>query len=388
MAKILVIDDDKINVMFIRSVLERAFPDNDFLSVTSGKEALEIADDEKPDMILLDVLMPDISGFDVCRSLKKEEYFKSVPILMITGLDETGQKVKGFEAGASDYITKPINVDELKARVAAHLSIKKYHDELVRAQAALIESSKMSAVGTLAAGVAHEFNNILLMMSGYVQLDMESDDIEEIKKTLLIVQELITRGEKIVKGLLDFSRKDEYQKPTPTNLNDLLLQDIDLLKKELTKNSILLETNFADDLPTLDCFPGQISQVFINIIKNAIEAVEGCDEKRITIFSRMCNRSTDDCYQNECNLGLPCLQVVIEDTGRGISECVRDKIFEPFVTTKGVVGGGNDSSPGTGLGLSISYGIMQRHNGFILVKPRRSKGTKVILLFQMSKQDS
>ena len=390
---LLIVDDDNINLKLIENVLKNAHEDYSFLCASSGEEALAFVEKQKPDIILLDVLMPDISGFEVCKRLKGHDEYKTIPILLITGLDSVEQKVTGFKLGAADYITKPINADELKARVEAHLRIKKYHDELVKAnqkliktQSVLVENAKMSAVGSLAAGVAHEFNNILLMMGGYVQIYTGSDNVNELKSAFSILSELVERGENIVKGLLDFARKDKFQVKAVKNLAELLKQDLVFLKKELEANEIDIDTYF-DDVPNVACYPGQVSQVFVNVIRNAIDSMRKQSRRKLTIrVEKTTEQKTEQKNNPKRFLTEESVIISFSDTGSGILPEVRDKLFEPFVTTKGVLGGGNDSTPGTGLGLSISYGIMQRHDGSILMSDNSDKGTTVILSFPVTNE--
>lgn len=386
MRRVLIVDDDQVNLKFMEKVLKHSFPEYSFECVGGGQEALENVAANKPDIILLDVLMPDMSGFEVCKRLKAHQEYRTIPILLITGLDTVEQKVAGFKVGAADYITKPINVEEVKARVEAHLRIKTYHDELaltndklIKAQSALIESAKMSAVGSLAAGVAHEFNNILLMMSGYVQLYQENQDAADVASAFNVLSELIGRGEKIVKGLLDFSRRDDVQRKVSVDIREVLSQDLALLKKEIQKNSITVETTVPDELPNISCFPGQMSQVFVNVIRNAIDAMRDASPKTLKVELFVQDRPYKVMDDWPVKTGVDYVIVVFKDSGSGLPEDLTEKVFDPFVTTKGVLGGGDDSAPGTGLGLSISYGIMQRHQGAIHIENNDDCGAKVVL---------
>ena len=375
MTKVLIVDDDAVNAAFIKEVLAKAYPLYTYTIAGGGQEALDMISEDIPDIILLDVLMPVMSGFEVCERLKTDETLRSIPVLMITGLDSIEEMVKGFKLGAADYITKPINVEELKARVDAHLRIKQYHDELVRTQAALIESAKMSAVGSLSAGVAHEFNNILVMMSGYLQLYHTCDKTEDLQKTMQIIAGLVKRGEKIVKGLLDFSRREEYQRKETADVKELLQHNLSLLEREFTKNDILVESFLDEEVPPLRCYPGQVSQVLVNVIRNAVDAVKDAETKKIRIALSETGSSGTEGVDDQG------VVISVSDTGNGIPPHIHEKIFEPFVTTKGVVGGGDDSSPGTGLGLSLSYGIMQRHKGYIKAENLPSGGARIDLFF-------
>jgi two-component system, NtrC family, sensor kinase len=383
MVTVLVVDDDPVNCAFVKEVLAQVDPEYTIRTALSAQDAWDDILLVAPDVVLLDVMMPGLDGFEFCRRLKQEAAFKNIPVLMITGLDEPEQKLKGFRSGAVDCITKPLNPEELRARVSAHVQIKRYHDELLKTQGALVESAKMTAIGSLAAGVAHEFNNILVMMSGYVQLFEESDDINDLRRTVHVFGELVGRGERIVKGLLDFARRDDYQKKERTDMKALLEQNVALLEQEFRKHDIIIKRFIAEDLPDVSCYPGQISQVIVNVLRNAIDAVKQISRAAVSIEAGLKNcTDPDTCQRPVCKAARErqCLSVAISDNGRGIPGHLRERVFEPFVTTKGVLGGGDDSSPGTGLGLSLSYGIIQRHKGVIYAEDVQSGGTKITIL--------
>ena len=171
---ILIVDKDSQSRGLLKNILSRAHADYRFLEAGDGEETQKIIAEKMPDLIILDVMMPGNEGFDLCLLLKADERYRNIPVLIITLLDKLEDKIRGFKVGASDYILKPINELETNARVEAHLRIKRFQDrqlelnhELRKAQSALMQTSKLSAAGTLSAGVAHEFNNILQIIGGF-----------------------------------------------------------------------------------------------------------------------------------------------------------------------------------------------------------------------------
>jgi signal transduction histidine kinase len=253
---------------------------------------------------------------------------------------------------------------------------KELNEELRRTQSALLQSSKMSAAGTLAAGIAHEFNNILHVINASAELLVHLENPEEIRETASAIRECTLRGGKVAKSLLDFSRKDELQKKELISVGDALRRTLLLLDESLRSAGIVPSVRIAD-VPKIECFPGQLAHVFVNLIHNAIDAMHGSAEKKLEVTMRVCDCvsvcTADRARGHEKGKG--CLVISFKDTGRGIPEALRDSVFEPFVTTKGIVGGGSDSTPGTGLGLSISYGIIQRHGGHISFESEAGSGT-------------
>ena len=262
-------------------------------------------------------------------------------------------------------------------------------DDLKKTQAQLIDSEKMASLGQLTAGVAHEINNPINFVSGNVKpLQRDIEDIlevlhtydkiieaEKLENNFKAIQELkekidfefvlseinnlldgigegAARTAEIVKGLRNFSRMDEHELK-PANINQGLDSTLLILHNKL-KQRIEIIKDYGD-LPDIMCYPGQLNQVFLNILNNAQEAIEG----EGSIYIKTCQ---------EGNV----VKISIKDTGKGIPEHVRKKIFDPFYTTKEI-------GKGTGLGLSISYGIIEKHNGKIDVVSIPEKGSEFII---------
>ncbi|NNJ13159.1 response regulator [Chloroflexales bacterium ZM16-3] len=226
-------------------------------------------------------------------------------------------------------------------------------------QAELIQSSKLAAVGTFAAGIAHEFNNLLAGMLGYAQLGLASPDDETKNESLKVVVDTCKRGKSITGSLLTFGRRQAPRREM-ADLYDAVQGTLTLMEIELRKHKIKVERKI-NPVPLTICDAGQISQVFLNFLTNARDAMKpdggtltvrlDSDDKRITL--------------------------AVSDSGCGIPDSIRDKIFEPFVTTKGALGG--SATPGTGLGLSVSYGIVKSHGGAFEVDSEPGKGTTMTI---------
>jgi len=231
---------------------------------------------------------------------------------------------------------------------------KKMHD-LERSQQELIESSKLAAVGTLAAGVAHEFNNLLAAISGHTELGLVSDDVDEIKRSLNVVIQTVDRAKKITSNLLTFARRREPR----MELADVIRAveaPLELVERDLEKSNIVVERRYSE-VPPIVCDSGQISQVCLNLLTNARDAMLP-DGGTVTVEIR---KDGSD------------VLIAFTDTGTGIPDDILDKLFQPFVTTKGPLGGGEMA--GSGLGLSVSYGIVKNHGGTIEVETELGKGS-------------
>lgn len=231
--------------------------------------------------------------------------------------------------------------------------------ELRQKQAELIQSSKLAAVGTFAAGIGHEFNNLLGGMLGYAELGRGASDAAEKDHALDVIRQACQRGRGITRGLLTFARRSEHRREMH-HLADIIAETLTLVEVDLRKLNITLVRDI-EPVPEIWCDGGQIAQVLLNLITNARDAI-GQQGGTITVSLRQCGAY---------------VELSVRDTGAGIPESVRDRIFEPFVTTKGALGA--SSTPGTGLGLSVSYGIVKDHGGDIRFETETGGGTTMIV---------
>jgi signal transduction histidine kinase/FixJ family two-component response regulator len=233
--------------------------------------------------------------------------------------------------------------------------LRKKMQDLERSQQELIESSKLAAVGTLAAGVAHEFNNLLAAISGHTELGLVSDDVDEIKKALQVVIQTVDRAKRVTSNLLTFARRREPMMEL-ADVTEAVQTPLELVERDLQKSNIVLVRKFSP-VPPIVCDSGQLSQVCLNLVTNARDAMLP-DGGTLTVELK---QEGDD------------VLVSFTDTGSGIPDHILDKLFQPFVTTKGPLGGGEMA--GSGLGLSVSYGIVKNHGGTIEVETELGKGT-------------
>ena len=223
----------------------------------------------------------------------------------------------------------------------------------------LNQSSKLAAIGTLAAGVAHEFNNLLAGILGYAQLGKSSTEPEQMKKALEIIFKTSEKAKNISQNLLSFARKQE-QKKKLNDIKHIIENTLGFMEREFDKAGIKVVRDYIH-IPLTVCDFGQISQVFLNLMTNAKDAMTPCGGT-LTIKTRQ--------VAND-------IEISFSDTGCGIPKELIDKIFEPFMTTKGPRSG--SKTPGIGLGLSVSYGIIKSHNGTIKVESKVCEGSTFII---------
>jgi len=218
------------------------------------------------------------------------------------------------------------------------------------------QSERLATVGHMAAGVAHEVGNPLTAISSLVQVCQRKTDDGFLQDQLKKVREHIQRINKIVRDLVDFSRPSTMQ-AEDVQINDVINSAVGLLQHDARCRDVEFELNLSPDLFSVSCVPDQIHQVLVNILLNAVDAMKGVDNPKVTITTE----------QHDGHV-----EIEIEDVGKGIKEENKSRIFEPFFTTK-------DVGSGTGLGLSVSHGIITKTGGDIRVESTYGKGTSFII---------
>ncbi|MEG4290710.1 response regulator [Microcoleus sp. C2C3] len=416
---ILVVDDTPANLEVVCETLSDA--GYEVATAIDGERALKRVQAYPPDLILLDVQMPGIDGFETCKRLKAEPKTASIPIIFMTALSDAQSKEKGFVLGAVDYITKPFQEKEMLARVKTHLQLRQLTKnleqrvaeqtadleaaliQLQQSQLHLVHREKMSALGNLVAGVAHEINNPLGFIVGnlkpakdYIkdlfqvialyqkelpnpsatlQAAVEEIDLEylqeDLPKLIDSMQEGVDRINAISTSLRTFSRSD-CDRPIHCNIHDGIDSTLLILKHRLKANecrpSIEVITDYGD-LPQVECFAGQLNQVFMNVLANAIDALEESNKGRS--FAQI--EANPNQITVKTQLSQSQAAIRIQDNGIGMTPAVQQKIFEHLFTTKGV-------GQGTGLGLAIAHQIVvEKHSGTLEVNSTLGEGTEFVI---------
>ncbi|MGG6295116.1 sensor histidine kinase [Leptolyngbya sp. AN02str] len=409
---VLIVDDTPTNLEVLSEALNDA--GFDVAIATTGDRALKQVERRIPDLILLDVMMPGIDGFETCRRLKANPQFCQIPIIFMTALSDPNSKVQALDLGAVDYIAKPFHEKEVIARVRTHLKlhyltqtletqVSQKTAELQASQLKLIQQEKMSALGNLVAGVAHEINNPIGCVLGNItaiqeniadlfsvidlyrqhfplanpeiEEKLEEIDLEYLREDLpKLVRAMKDGGDRIKsisQSLRTFSRADTDSKQK-FNLHEGIDSTLLILHHRLKASPQRPEIDVIidyGDLPAIECFPGQLNQVFMNILANAID-----------VFDEMAkNQSFTDIAAHPQYIKIrttkieDAVQICIRDNGKGMTEEVKAKIFDHLFTTKEV-------GKGTGLGLAIARQIiLEKHNGTIEVHSAPGQGTELVI---------
>jgi signal transduction histidine kinase len=372
-----------------------------------GREALGLLEGTPFDLVLLDLMMPEMDGHEVLERMKEDPRLREIPVIMISGLDETQAVVRCIEQGAEDYLPKPWDRVLLRARMGACLEKKRLRDrerqkteELERAldqlrttQDQLVMHEKLASLGTLTAGIAHEIKNPLNFVINFAQatVDLVSDlreqletgegrpdrsnpeEVAELLNSLRECAEKIDehgkRADGIVRDMLLHSRGRTGERQE-CDLNALVGQSVNLAYHSLRgldpTFNVAIETAYDPAIGRVAAIPQDLSRVFLNIVNNACFAAFEARKSSARGLAPAVRVQTRDLGHRA--------EVRIRDNGQGIPEAIRDKVFNPFFTTK-------PTGVGTGLGLSISYDIIvQGHQGEIRVESEEGEFAEFIVI--------
>lgn len=383
--KILLVDDEKVNLELTSVIFRnRGFS---VLTASNAADAVELVGRERPDIVILDYMMPGMDGSDALKAIKHN--FPDTPVIILTGRGSEQIAVELMRGGAADYIRKPFLNQDLLERVERVLAVRAVElknrdllqererllaeiaswnrelerrirektEELQLAQAEIIQSEKMSTLGHLAAGMAHEIRNPLNSIALNIQLVKTGLDYDERLECVGRIESEVRRIDAIVRKLMDSVRRPRFH-PMKISIDKVMDATLETFRSSLEMKDITLQKDYRAALPAIHADPEEINQVFSNLIVNAIEEMHSggilgvlLDVVGATIVIR------------------------ISDTGGGMSGESLSKIFEPFFTTK---------NSGTGLGLSVVLRIVRSYDGRIEVASELGKGSAFTVFLPLS----
>ena len=374
MQNVFILEDSRTDAMRLRKALEH-------LGYTvvgtaeSGAEAIAKAPGLNPDVMFIDIILRErrMDGVEAARALHR---IADIPIIFVTSFSDEDIVDRALSVSPYAYMLKPIDQDQLRVTLEA----VKNRIRMERHQRALIEqlnqSQKMEAIGRLAGGIAHNFNNILSVMIGNAELCMR--DLDEADPNSARVQKIKKSGMRakdLTAKLLALSREDELRL-APVHATELIEDVCDMLKGCIGKK-VQIRTRFHASNPVLSVDFNQVTQALLNVCLNGCDAMEAGGELALET-----DRVTLDEDAARARPGLSpgeYCRITVRDTGAGIPEAIRDKIFEPFFTTK-------DKERGTGLGLYVTLGIIKGHHGAIDVADADQGGTAVSIYLPVTRE--
>jgi two-component system, NtrC family, sensor kinase len=379
---ILLVDDTPANLRLLSRMLsEQGYK---VRSVISGSMALTAVNAARPDLILLDINMPGMSGYEVCRQLKADDHTRQSPVIFISALDEPVDKVKAFNVGGVDYITKPFHIEEVLARVETQLALHRQrqelqerYEEIQRLQIQLVEQEKMAALGALVAGISHEINTpigIGVMAASlleeetrhfvalYDEDQMKRSDLSRFLQTAAessaILLGNLNRAAELVQSFKQVAVDQSSEERRVFQLDSYLGDALIHLSPELKRGNHTVEIQGETGV-TIESYPGVWAQIVTNLVMNSLmHAYEPEQAGRLIIDLRRENGR---------------LLFQYRDDGRGIPAENLGKIFDPFFTTRRGQGG-------SGLGLHIIYNLVtQKLGGVIRCESAEGRGTTFYL---------
>jgi C4-dicarboxylate-specific signal transduction histidine kinase len=359
---ILIIDDNTKNLQVALNILSQE--GYHLLYAQDGEKGISLANENKIDLILLDVLMPNMDGYSVCQQLKQNPKTENIPIIFLTVKDEETDIIKGFECGGVDYVTKPFYTSILLKRVETHLRLKHLNDNLQREVEEKIEKirikdqiffqqAKMASMGEMLANIAHQWRQPLGSINSVIiglksKLSIEKFDLTTSKGR----EECITHIDDKLSNIENYTNMlshtiDDFRnffKPNKERsevmVSELISTSLNLLSANFQDSQIEIHTNLQNiKITTLE---NELTQVLLNILNNAKDALtkSSCQPLRLIMIST----------KSENNF----LTISIKDSAGGIKEEIKEKIFDPYFTTK-------HQTNGTGIGLYMSKEIIEKH---------------------------
>ncbi len=374
---ILFVDDDKHLLNSIKRMLSSFRNDWDLHFGDCVDKGWQIINNEKIDIVISDINMPEKDGFHLLELIKTKKNTKNIEVVMITGLKDSELKRKALSNGATDLLGKPIQKEDLIARIKNTLKLKLSQDQLklqnVLLQDQLIYSQQIETMGMLSGGVVHDLKNMLMIIQNYpLLIKIRLDNDQPIEEILEKIEKVSKRAGVMTNQILNLTKQHE-EVVDNCNLLEILNDSIEIVKPMLS-HDVKTETDIQGSNFGAEANHTQILQVFLNIIINAKQAMPKGGKIFISASIDNIKNNTDikDGIYNK---------FIFTDNGIGMNENLITRIFEPRFSTK-------KSKGGFGIGLYILKIIIERHSGYILVDSKENVGTSFTIYIPWQKENN
>jgi len=361
--RIIIADDNSDMRAYVKRLLE---PYYEVIAVENGEVALAQIQQQLPDLLLTDVMMPLMDGFDLLHHIRENPDTQTLPVIMLSARAGEEANIEGLSAGADDYLVKPFSAKELLARVHSNLNmarIRREADETMR------QAQKMQVIGQLAGGVAHDFNSLLTVLIGNLKLLEKHVHNEMGLQMLDNAFKATEQTSSLTRQLLAFARKQPLQRKN-INLNELV-QGIDNMLARTLGGIVEVNINLDQDLWLTYVDKNQLELALLNLAINARDAMPNGGTLSIGTKNISYALPNDDLQAGDY------VSLSVTDTGTGMTDEVISHAFEPFYTTK-------DIGQGTGLGLSQVYGLAKQLDGTVRIQSASNQGTRVEIILPRS----
>ncbi|MEI6820363.1 MAG: hybrid sensor histidine kinase/response regulator [Bacteroidota bacterium] len=348
-SNILIVDDVPANLKVLGDILKgegyKVRP------VPNGNLALQVAEKEKPDLILLDIMMPDMNGYEVCSRLKEDPNLNDIPVIFISALNDTKDIVKALNSGGVDYITKPFQAEEVKARVATHLKICKQSKELQKLNA---QKDKFFSI------IAHDLRNPLggfMALTEMMAADLELIPVDEQKELMLNLNQSASNIFNLLENLLEWSQMQRGQiayNPEMLNLHEVVDECSKSVNETARNKAIEIICDIDNDLKVY-ADSNMIQTVIRNLVSNAVKFTE--KGGKINVYTQ----TTDED-----------IEISIKDTGIGMNSMIVENLFKLDGKTNRA---GTEGELSTGLGLILCKDFVEKHGGKIWAESQEGVGS-------------
>lgn len=359
--RVLLADDDASTVHILSHMLKKwGF---DVTVATTGAQALDcLLASDAPNLALLDWMMPEMSGVDVCRKIRARLQSQAVHLILMTSRDSTSDLIAAMQAGVDDYIIKPIDAEQLRAKILLAQRNLERLQALEWERVQNLQNATLVSLGSMASGMAHEINNPLAIVAGTAAQCLEhlaggTVDPAFLQSKIKRVDMQIKRIVHIVNALLQFSSDSNVERRENRDLRDLVKEATEFVRERFAAGGVALSVIEASQPLVVSCQPRSLLHALVNLLNNSFEAVREQPGAWVRV-------SLEAAAAGQILLR-------VTDSGTGIESAVRERMMNPFFTTK-------DIGEGVGLGLSVASGVLRAHGGELIYNDA-SSNTEFVL---------